>query len=246
MLAIDEFQRTSGSDRHSPLALALQVLHEQKHGAPLMVVLAGLGETVTTAVKLGISPLSAEACHALDCFTPDEAADLVTGWGRHFELPEGSWQAEMRSLAAELGHWPVHVRYALSTFAEQLVAVRDIERVDFAAVRARSFEKRLIWHRRRLGSEIPCSMSLLEAVVRTLRPGEDAEDVKKRIGKLAGSCDAFGWRLPRGMDADDFFDHVVHKGALQEMPDGSVRCPVPSFRSFMIGYSKRRQFRRQA
>ncbi|MCY4542002.1 MAG: hypothetical protein OXB95_06350, partial [Rhodobacteraceae bacterium] len=175
------------------------------------------------------------ASHSLGCFTPDESSELIVGWGRHFGLPEGVWQDEMRLLAAECDHWPVHVQNALTAFAEQVVACGGVEDVDFAAVRRRSGELQISYYHSRMSPEMHDSKSLLAAAMRDLLPGEDTASIKYRIGKLAGSRDALGWELPDGMKANGFFKHLVHRGALQQLPDGSVHCPIPSFRRYMIG-----------
>ena len=83
------------------------------------------------------------------------------------------------------------------------------------------------------------SRCLLGAAMHDLTPGEGSASIKHRIGKLAGSRDAHGWELPKGMDVEDFFEHLVHRGALQRLPDKSVHCPIPSFRRYMIGLGKK-------
>ena len=45
-------------------------------------------------------------------------------------------------------------------------------------------------------------------------------------------------KLPPGMSADDYYNDLIHSGALQERNDGKVLCPIPSFRQFLIEVSK--------
>jgi len=238
VVAIDEFQNMSG-ERHDAHAKMLQGLHGQRYNAPILLVLAGLGDTVDRAAQLGISRLARNASHSLGCFTPDESSELIVGWGRHFGLPEGVWQDEMRSLAAEMDHWTLHVQNALIAFAEQVVACDSVEDVDFAAMRRRSGELQLNYCHSRMSDKMDDSRCLLGAAMHDLTPGEGSASIKHRIGKLAGSRDAHGWELPKGMDVEDFFEHLVHRGALQRLPDKSVHCPIPSFRRYMIGLGAR-------
>ncbi len=165
VLAIDEFQNMRG-DRHDAHAEVLQALHGQEYDAPIMVVLAGPGDTVDRASALGISRLAGGASHSLGCFTPDESADLIAGWGRHFGLPEGVWQDEMRSLAAEMDHWTLHVQHALTAFAEQVVACGGVEDVDYAAVRKRSRGWQLNYYHSRMSPEMRDAEYLLAAVLK--------------------------------------------------------------------------------
>ena len=46
--------------------------------------------------------------------------------------------------------------------------------------------------------------------------------------------DRAGHRLPKGMDAEDFHTHLVHRGALQKCVDKTLHCPIPSFRSYLV------------
>ncbi|MCY4542070.1 MAG: hypothetical protein OXB95_06705, partial [Rhodobacteraceae bacterium] len=132
-----------------------------------------------------------------------------------------------------------HVQNALIAFAEQVVACGSVEDVEFAAVRRRSGELQINYYYGRMSDEMHVSKFLLSAVMRDLCPGEDISSIVYRIGKLAGSRDAPGWELPDGMNADGLFEHLVHRGALQRLPDGSVHCPIPSFRRYMVGFGKR-------
>ncbi len=41
-------------------------------------------------------------------------------------------------------------------------------------------------------------------------------------------------RLPKGMDAKDFRDHLIHQGIFQPEAGGKLTCPIPSLRSWLI------------
>jgi len=43
-----------------------------------------------------------------------------------------------------------------------------------------------------------------------------------------------GWRLPENMTAKGFFNHLVHKGLLQEVDNERYACPIPTLRDFLI------------
>ncbi|MCY3995713.1 MAG: hypothetical protein OXF07_06210 [Rhodobacter sp.] len=71
------------------------------------------------------------------------------------------------------------------------------------------------------------------SVMRDLDGSLDRAGILVRIG--AHALDVItGHELPRSMSAHDFREHLVHQGALQERGDGSFRCPIPSFRNFLI------------
>ena len=42
------------------------------------------------------------------------------------------------------------------------------------------------------------------------------------------------WQIPKGMDEDDFIDHLIHKGALHKEKDKRYHCQIPSFAQYLI------------
>ena len=234
VMAIDEFQTISG-DVHSLHSEWLRSLHQVEYGAPILLLLAGLGDTVARASELGISRLAQGAAHSLGCFEPEESADLIAGWGRHFGLRDGSWQGVMRELAVECDHWPVHVQNALSALAEEIVVHEgDMSRLDLAAVRRRSGELQRYYYASRMSPAMRSSKLLLAAVMTDLRPGMDSGEIQDSINEHVGSGPGVRWQLPKSMDARAYFNHLVHRGALQEDAFGTVSCPIPSFRRYMV------------
>ena len=241
VLAIDEFQTTPGR-AGDPHALALHALTERAYGLrlPLTIVLSGLGDTVETTARLGISRVDNAMIHALGSFTPTETRELIAGWGRHFGVAEGSWQDEMLAIAEANGHWPVHVRNGLAALAKRLVAAGgDVAAVDFAKVRKSSARAQREYYESRMSGKMRDSDFLLAKVMSSLEPGMRRSEVKSLALKHAGTVPgAVGWMIPKGMDVDSYYTHLVHQGALHELPAGAVECPIPNFRSFLIAFGK--------
>ncbi len=52
--------------------------------------------------------------------------------------------------------------------------------------------------------------------------------------------------VPEIMNMENFQDHFVHKGALQQCPDKTFYCPIPSFRTFLINRTKDPELREKA
>ncbi len=234
VIAIDEFQTISG-DMHSTHAGMLRSLHHSTYDAPIVLLLAGLGDTVARARELGLSRFAQEAEHSLGCLAPEESADLIAGWGRHFGLRDRSWQGFMRDLAVECDHWPVHVQNALSALAEEIIAREgDMSRLDLAAVGRRSGELQRRYYASRMSPRMQNSDYLLAAVMRDLRSGMKSGEIMDAINELAGTGTSIRWRLPKGMDEEDYYQHLVHHGALQADAFGHVSCPIPSFRRYMV------------
>ena len=54
------------------------------------------------------------------------------------------------------------------------------------------------------------------------------------IDELGRDGNQHRWRLRKGMDEEDYYQHLVHHGALQADAFGHVSCPLPSFRRYMV------------
>ncbi len=234
VLAIDEFQNTAG-DRFSPHARILQAVHNQKYQAPIMLVLAGLGDTVDRAMELGLSRPAQGTTWTLGCFDEAESDDLIAGWGRHFGLPDGDWRNTMRGIAEDCDHWPVHVQNALMALAEEVVAADGrLEDVQSSVVRARSRKRQLAYYRQRMSPQMEGSRFLLSAVMQDLQESHDRGDIIDSIEWHADSRPGSRWRLPDGMTVNEYFNHLIHRGALHKHLDtGTVECPIPSFRAWL-------------
>lgn len=74
---------------------------------------------------------------------------------------------------------------------------------------------------------------LVAAVMRALQEKSPEDSVVDKIDRHPGSNTGKGWLLPDGMNARNFSDHLIYRGALQNGPDGKMACPIPSFRKFL-------------
>ena len=159
---------------------------------------------------------------------------MIAGWGEHFGLTAGRWQDEMQEIADECDHWPMHVQNALAALAKHLVAAHgDMAAVDFAAVRKRSAILQNRHYNSRMSLEMRGSEDLLAAAMRDLGMHSRRKTFARSLVRHRRPEE--GWDLPEGLSANGFFDHLVHRGALQEDRDTlRVDCPIPSFRKFMI------------
>ncbi|MCY4313564.1 MAG: hypothetical protein OXD44_07720, partial [Gammaproteobacteria bacterium] len=60
----------------------------------------------------------------------------------------------------------------------------------------------------------------------------------KQLMKALHSSDADTYCFPPSMNADSFFDHLLHQGALQDEGDDRFSCPMPSFRTYLLNQAK--------
>jgi len=133
--------------------------------------------------------------------------------------------------------WPQHLHNAMTALA--LVAAEDddyglgaeslAERVK---ERAMAFRQHSYWQR--VNSEALQDTPLLVARIMADLP----EGGLVQYGTVAAIerhvDDRPGWRLPENMTAKGFFNHLVHKGLLQEVDNERYACPIPTLRDFLI------------
>ena len=232
---VDEFQAAAG-DEASPHAMVLRKLHAQDYAAPVMVLVAGLSDTIETAERLGISRRAVRAGHSLGALADDDVRDLVDRWCAHYGLPKsGPWEAAMLELAETGSFWPAHVHNSLAAFAEEIVRVTgDMGCVDMARVATGAHERRQEYYEARMSGEMKRSRLLLGAVMADFEDGLDEGEVVNLVNRHAyPASDDVRWHLPEGMGTGDYYRHILHRGTIQE--DGMrVGTPIPSFRRWII------------
>ena len=256
VIGIDEAQNLPG-DRHSPLGILLQDLHENRVNLPIMVLLVGLSETTRRVNELGLSRLSKHSTYSMNGLNAAEIEELKEGFCAHFEIDLGDRADEFDALLRRTDGWASHLQNCLQAFAEVYLEVGfDIEAVDFARVEQLSLETRMEYYFGRLSDAMKTSPGVVGLLMKRMKGREVRSDILSMIQRIdddhAGSRDV-GLRLPDDMTAQEFYNDLIHRGALQECNDETVVCPIPSFRQFLIergrlgedDYSMRREVPQQ-
>ncbi len=241
IIAIDEAQRLRYPDAH-PVAKVLQGLHDNTTGLPLTLVLAGLGDTDAQATDMGLT--RGKTRHAIGALDPDEVTELTRRWCGHFGLDPTGQAATLDALAAPCEGWPRHLHFALQALARAILHSPDagpaaLAAVDWERVATEAAISRLHYYQSQQRGALAGCAALVGAVLDDLSaiplPSvQGRTDVIDLIERHAGTHPGRAWQVPKGMDADSLTDHLLHRGALQESPDGSLTCPIPSFRSHLV------------
>ena len=237
VIGVDEAQNLPG-DRHSPVGILLQSLHANDHNLPVLVVLAGLSDLRTRTSTLGLSRPSIETVHSLAGLNSDEMEDLKRGFCMHFDINLGQRESEFDALLARTDGWPAHIQNCLRSFGRiYLEAQGDINAVDFKKVEKLSLAARMEYCYGRMSKQMKDAPGLLGLLMTRLHGNMFSGHILSLIDQIdaqhSGTRDLI-YRLPQNMTARDYFDELIHHGALQELDDGTVECPIPSFRQFMI------------
>jgi len=210
-------------------------LHEAVDGLPIVPVLAGLANARDVLAKRGISRLSIGTVHMLGRLEPGQPAESARAMLESFRVEAAEAEAaRWAGLLEELSdRWPQHLRNGMSALAEGLLATGGVlASIDEKTVLAGAEERRLDSYRARRSSEMLGSGLLLAAVMEAVpEDGLGYVETLRVIEENAGAVS--GRRLPPGMEPEEYLDHLVHRGALQDDGTGRLACPIPSFRRFL-------------
>ena len=241
VVAIDEAQNLPG-DENSPVGMLLQAFHESQTNLPVFVLLAGLSDTKMRVRELGLSRLSDGNANSLNALDVAEVAELKAGFCAHFEIELGRYSDEFDALLQRTDGWAAHLQNCLRAFSKvYLEAQCRIEAVDFAKVEQMSQGSRMRYYHARRSDAMKDSSELLGSLMAQLTGSEERGqilDMIQRISDDNANSRNRTKRLPPDMSEEDYYNDLIHSGALQELNDGKVVCPIPSFRQFLIEVSR--------
>ena len=237
VIGIDETQNLP-DERNSVIGTLLRELHDNEFNLPITVVLAGLSDSKIRASEMGLTRFIEGSVRSLSCFNESELAELKAGFCRHYEIELGRCENQFDLFLEATDGWPCHLQNGLQAFAEIYIeAGGDIEQVDFVDVDKRSKESRNRYYHSRMSNEMYTSGILLASLMQQLTGEQNAlevRDIIKSTIKPPSEQVSIGEGLPNGMSVMDYYEHLIHQGALQQYDDGVVNCPIPSFRRFLI------------
>ncbi len=214
----------------------LRPLHLGTHRVPAVPVLAGLGNTRENAEKRGLSRIADGADCTLGPLLTDEAAEAVEMFLDWFDVDRSvaniDWPTE---LAKRSDGWPQHLHTAMQALSRGLLAADGrLADVDGAAVLQDARGRREAYYRRRTSTEMRFSRELVMSMMKALpENGLRSSEVIDLIEKTANAEGSSGERLPEGMTAKGFLDHLIGKGTLQLNESDRLACPTPSFHDFL-------------
>ena len=232
-ILVDEIQKVT-----EPHGESLLTLHLGEHGLPIVLAAGGLADSVEK-IHDAMSPrLTGGNLRTLAALTPAEVQSCIQ---QMFDLCRVNYSSgQLERIAGEIGAssegWPQHVRTETAALFSGLDATRgDLGKVDFIAVKHLATEYRKESYRARQSEEMDDADELVAALLRAM-PGSGLKrgKVVDLIREKEVPDGTESRRLPKGMDAKDFLDHLIHQGIFQPNADGKLSCPIPSLRSWLI------------
>ena len=245
IVAVDEAQRLSRGQT-APEALFLQEIHDGGSGLPLILVLAGLSDTDARAREMHLT--RGRTVHEVRPLTQAQARDFMRRLALWFGLDTSRHNTRLEALADICDGWPRHLRFAGVSLAEEALRIDgDMHRMDWPAMAARTWQERQAYYNSQRTSRMRHAKALLAAVMQDIptqangpRSLEDTEVLASivRHRRIGDTPDNIPWSLPKGMDAEDFLEDLVHQGALYIDGEGYVHSPIPSFKAFLINQGR--------
>ncbi|MCY3995467.1 MAG: hypothetical protein OXF07_04955 [Rhodobacter sp.] len=231
ILGIDEAQNLP-RDPNAPHGLMFRSLHGGAAGLPITLVLAGLGNTGAVASDMGLT--RGRTDHNIGAMSEDEAQRCITLGLAHFGIDTSGYTERLVDISGPCEGWPHHLHHLLKAVgAAVLKTDGDLGRMDWVATERRAAELRRGYYRQQRSSEMRDAVNLTAAVMTHLDRECRQHDIKTLLRTLH-KRDPIQYPYPRDWDADGFFMHLVHKGALHEQEEDRFVCPIPSFRTYLI------------
>ena len=236
-ILIDEIQNV-GTDQRN----CLDELHSGNHMLPIVPIFAGLASSKTALDRAGLGRIQIANMRTLERLPDAGVRAYVEGMLDLCRI--GCSPADLERIAGGIAKssegWPQHVHTDTAALFRGLSqAGCDLSRVDFEAVEKQARSYREASCKARLSDEMAAAIHLAAAVLEKV-PGSGLSRGKAleaiEAAALPGASPE--WRLPEGMTAMDFLEHMIHKGFLQPSGAAGLACPIPSLQAWLIEQSR--------
>ena len=214
----------------------LRDVHEGVKGFPIMLVLAGLGDSVEALQECGISRLEKKSQITLGGLQSEDLHEAAEKFFRHFQV-RASRAERLRwaeAIAEETCGWPQHLVSGLSGAAEAIIKGRgDLVRSSMEAALGHAYAHRQIYYDRQIKpfQKLP---ELLAAVFGAMPENEGTAGValRKAISRAYGETPD----LAGEMDKSGAFAKLLHQGLVQDFGHNRYDCPIPSLRAYVEAF----------
>ncbi len=241
ILAIDETQRFR-LEPDAPVAKVLQSVHDGRTVLPVVLVLAGLSDTVAKVRKIDLTRGS--IIHEIKPLTSGETMELMSAFCDHFRIDSSRHLPQLKTLAIPCEGWPRHLHFTLEVLTrETLRTYGDMDRFDWIGMERQALDSRRVYYEDQTSDEMEDSCALVAAVMAGIpASNEDNHTIRRKdilvnitkFRRNTGLPEDILWSLPENRTPSWFFEHLLHQGAIYRNTNGSVHSPIPSFRAYLI------------
>ncbi len=233
---VDEIQSVRAGAEH-----ILKSLHLATYGLPVVPLYAGLGNSGDVLDALNLSRLNiGNGVHDIGCLSIGSAIEAVEMMLVRFGIDRTGVNVDWPSVIAKRSDgWPQHLHNGMRSLGFELLRIGGrLAHVNADVVEAKEREYRFLTYKRRMSPEMEDAGLLVARIMREIpEEGMTKSAIKGQIlrqARPADDPDGEGLWLPKDMDVEDFFSHLIRKGTLQDMGGYHYHCPIPSLRRFLV------------
>jgi len=232
ILAIDEAQSFTGG-RSTTHAGFLRSIHNSDSNLPLLLVLAGLGDTADKAREMNLT--RGRYPHEIGSLEPDEVGEFMLAFCNRFGIGPQSHEESLMKLAAPSEGWPRHLHFSLQSLGREVMMTEgNMDRLSWSRILEEAETSRNRYYQRQQSPTMKMASALVGKVLFGFHDKSKITDVVNAIISHAASKNGVEWQLPEGMTPVSLCRHLIHQGALFEKVDNTIALGIPSFRSFLV------------
>ncbi len=239
LLCVDEIQNIESASNKM-----ISLLHQGKHGLPIIPIYAGLGNALQVLMSHNVSRLVDGYTYSVGALAKEEACEAINTMLTRFEVDCCGSPRDWSTILTERSDcWPQHLHNGMRALALELIRPEVngvLERVDPETVLVHERRLRMRAYNWRVSDVISDHRELTAQVMH--RIATSALTRPAVIETIKGLVDRTPYGLPPNMTIRSFFDHLLHRGLLQEFDQQDdkgnitrvIRCPIPSLATFIM------------
>ncbi len=222
VLILDEAQRIAdfvGTPYKMEVGGLLEEIHNGKLGQPAILLAAGLGPTITSFGKLGISRFSEDCVVELSTLSKESERAVIEDWIKKEGRGQGDPSAWMDAIVQETHGWPRHVHSYAKHASEYLQSNSGVMTSDgLSSVLEAGHKARKVYYKQRVDDFKPSEIQCLAKAIADVQPGIPMDDVDI----VSSMTQKFG-----DDRAEELFKRLEEKGILEKTTLGYI-VPIPS------------------
>ena len=240
VLMVDEAQnmRADHQEDGRTLNRLLEEIHQGNHGLPLLLIAAGLGNTVDRLEDMGLSRPAGRSTHRLGRLSYGECSEATQRIFGRFRVQgdEAARRTWIEAIIRSSDGWPHHLQNNLQGACMALAeAGGDLGRASLEKAMQEGAAARLEYYDRRLGP-LRKAGSAVHAAIQAL-DGERGASYGDLEAAVHAGLQAEAAKRPGVMkrwDSDIVMSSMIHRGIIQEHEQGRYQCPIPSMRQYIL------------
>ncbi len=202
----------------------LEIIHNGKLRKPAILLAAGLGTTIASFGKLGISRFGRNCVVELGTLSKESERLVIQDWIKKEGSGQGDSSAWLDAIAKETHGWPQHIQCYADLASEYLKANGGAMTPDgLNSVLEAGHKARKVYYKQRVNDFKPSEIQCLAKAIADVQPGipMDDEDIVSLMAQKFGDD-----------RAEELFNRFEEKGILEKITMGYI-VPIPSMHAWL-------------